>query len=234
MACTAMLFAQQTPNGWRYENIRKGTGSYLQASQGALTHNQLIDDSGNIMVSTYQIGVPDYQLIAELSPAFQQAFSIMQEGGKYIFHIPVEEFKQAAPGSSTHLSGKEVHWEMELINILPPLPDGARKLAQILQKKSTDEAYQAFMDMKSGGKAYFGEWETNQAGYMFLSEGEAERALSIFLMNVKDHPQSANAHDSLAEAYYQSGNTQSAKKHYKQSLLINPDNENARQMLDKL
>lgn len=234
MACTAILYAQQTPNGWQYESIRKGTGSYLQASQGALTHNQLIDDNGKIMMSTYQIGVPDYQLIAELSTAFQEAFSVMQEGGKYRFHIPVEDFRKAAPGSSNYLSGQKVHWEMELLKILPPLPDGARKVNQILQKKNTNAAYQAFMDMKSGGKAYFGEWETNQVGYLFLGKGEIDRAISIFIMNVKDHPKSANAHDSLAEAYYQAGKTQEARKHYNSSLSINPNNDNAKQMLEKL
>jgi len=48
------------------------------------------------------------------------------------------------------------------------------------------------------------------------------------------NPQSANAHDSLGEAYMINGNKELAIKNYKKSLELNPDNTNAKEMLNKL
>jgi len=53
-------------------------------------------------------------------------------------------------------------------------------------------------------------------------------------MNVEMNPQSANAHDSLGEAYMINGNKELAIKNYKKSLELNPDNTNAKEMLNKL
>jgi len=238
LLCCTITLAQSkltTPNGWAYEQIRSGHGAQLQPNQGALTHNQLIDSRGNILVSTYQIGVPDYQLIAELSPAFQQALSVMQSGGKYRFTIPVEDFKAAIKSASPpNLPGQYITWEMELLEILPPKPDGARLIAQLTQKKGVDAAYQEYQQLLKSGEAYFGEWETNQVGYLFLQKGATEKAIKILAYNTKRHPNSANAHDSLAEAYYTAGMKEEAKAHYQKSLSINPDNGNAREMLGKL
>lgn len=47
-------------------------------------------------------------------------------------------------------------------------------------------------------------------------------------------PQSANAHDSLAEAYFINENKALAIEHYKKSLELDPKNTNAVEMLEKL
>jgi Tfp pilus assembly protein PilF len=57
---------------------------------------------------------------------------------------------------------------------------------------------------------------------------------------MKVHPRSAaypnswNVHDSLAEAYIADGHKELANKSYERSLEINPDNENAKMMLERL
>jgi tetratricopeptide (TPR) repeat protein len=229
------LLAQKTSNGWSYEESRSGRGPNLRPDQGALTHNQLIDANGNILVSTYQIGVPDYQLISELSPAFQQALTVMQVGGKYRFVIPINDFKAAAKSpAANRLSGDHVIWEMELLEVLPPKPDGARLIAQIVEQQGIDAAFQRYQQLISSGEAYFGEWEANQVGYLFLQKGASEKAIKVLAYNTKRYPNSANAHDSLAEAYYAAGMKEEARVHYQKSLSINPDNSNARKMLGKL
>lgn len=227
--------AMTTPNGWAYEVLRPGSGPELNAHSGALTHNQLADGSGKVLVSTYQIGVPDYQLMSDLSPAFQQAFSVMQPGGKYRFFIPMEDFREAMRSqASLSLSGPRVIWDMELLEVLPPKPDGARLVAQAVRQDGPDEAYKLYESLLRNGSAYFGEWEANQVGYLFLQQGRTDESIRIFSDNVRNYPRSANAHDSLAEAYLKAGDSSQAAEHYRKSLDLNPRNENARAMLAKL
>jgi Tfp pilus assembly protein PilF len=53
-------------------------------------------------------------------------------------------------------------------------------------------------------------------------------------MNIFAFPKSANAYDSLAEAYMEQGDKESAIKYYEKSLSLNPDNINAKEMINKL
>ena len=46
-----------------------------------------------------------------------------------------------------------------------------------------------------------------------------------------DFPDSWNAHDSLGEAYLAHGNVEAARAEYERSLELNPENENAREVL---
>lgn len=228
--------AHTTTSGWRYEVLKAGNGPALTAEHGALTHNQLLTADGQVLVSTYAINVPDYQLVAELSPSFQKACAVMRAGGKYRFLIPVADFKSAARGAADlDLPGDYVTWEVDLLEVLPPKADGARLVGQIYQAEGPEAAFQKFKDLQTDNEeAYLGEWEINQLGYLFLKKGRTEEAIQILEYNVKQHPQSANAHDSLAEIYLQTGKKDLAAHHYRQSIHFNPENENARKKLAKL
>ena len=231
----ALNAQQTTPNGWTYEEIRSGSGPNLTSANGALTHNQLITSTGQVLVSTYQIGVPDYQRITALSPQLQQAFSVMQKGGKYRFYIPIKDFEEAMQTKKAlNLPGEAVTWEMELIELLPSIPDGARVVRKSLQEEGAAAAFQLFNQLTENGEAYLGEWEVNQIGYFFLNAGFKSEALEVMKYNTIKHPGSANAFDSLAEVFYQNGQEEEARECYKRSLEINPDNANARNMLAKL
>ncbi|MCB0598382.1 MAG: tetratricopeptide repeat protein [Lewinellaceae bacterium] len=224
-----------TPNGWTYEVLRPGNGSQLSSNMGALTHNQLLDVNGRVLVSTYQIGVPDYQLISELPSSFQSAFEVMKVGGKYRFDIPMPDLREAMRNApSMDIPGNYAIWEIELMEVMPPLPDGARLVAKAMESGGPESAYKEFKLLINSSKAYFGEWEINQVGYLFLGNGNAEEAITAFSYNVEQYPSSANAYDSLAEAYYRAGDREMAKQHYQRSLELNPQNSNARQMLEQL
>ena len=56
----------------------------------------------------------------------------------------------------------------------------------------------------------------------------------VFKLNVTDYPQSANAYDSLAEAYMTGGDKELAIRNYRRSVELNPGNTNAVEMLKKL
>ena len=80
-----------------------------------------------------------------------------------------------------------------------------------------------------GTEPYFNAW-----GYRYLRAENYPMALALFQYNVTRYPDSANAHDSLGEAYLATGDRERAAAHYRQSLAIDPDNDNARRALAEL
>jgi uncharacterized protein len=54
----------------------------------------------------------------------------------------------------------------------------------------------------------------NQIGYQYLTAGRFDEAIGAFRMNVENHPESANVHDSLGEAYERRGDLDSARELY--------------------
>jgi tetratricopeptide (TPR) repeat protein len=66
------------------------------------------------------------------------------------------------------------------------------------------------------------EVELNAYGYQLLGQGEHDKAIGILAMNAERHPKSANAWDSLGEAYATKGDKPNAIKNFKKSLTLNP------------
>ncbi|WP_343659849.1 alpha/beta hydrolase-fold protein [Chryseobacterium sp.] len=74
----------------------------------------------------------------------------------------------------------------------------------------------------------------NNRAYKQLRAGNINIAIDLFQQNVKNHPDSWNAYDSLGEAYLKKGDKKSAIKNYKKSLQLNPDNADGKIILEKL
>lgn len=77
----------------------------------------------------------------------------------------------------------------------------------------------------------------NRIGYAKLrsrDDAGKELALSYFKLNVRLYPESYNVYDSLGDAEYRLGNLDKAVECYKQSLALNPDNTNAKEMIAKI
>lgn len=74
----------------------------------------------------------------------------------------------------------------------------------------------------------------NTEGYNLMSQNKLLIAIEIFEMNAFANPKSANAFDSLGEAYLKNGNKFLAVKYYKKSLELNPNNGNAKDVLKQL
>jgi CubicO group peptidase (beta-lactamase class C family) len=78
------------------------------------------------------------------------------------------------------------------------------------------------------------EGRLNSMGYTLLSQKKIAAAIAIFQLNVEFYLQSANTYDSLGEAYMQNGEKEQAIANYKKSLELDPQNNNAVEMLKKL
>ena len=74
----------------------------------------------------------------------------------------------------------------------------------------------------------------NDLGYSLLREKRTADAIAVFKINVELYPQSANAYDSLGEAYVANGEKELAVASYKKSLELDSKNQNAANMLKKL
>jgi Flp pilus assembly protein TadD len=59
-------------------------------------------------------------------------------------------------------------------------------------------------------------------------------AVAVFELNAREYPDAWNPHDSLGDAYAAAGDTDAAVRSYRRSLELNPGNENAKKMLEKL
>lgn len=74
----------------------------------------------------------------------------------------------------------------------------------------------------------------NGMGYLALMDlKEPAKAIKLFTLNTKWYPASANAYDSLAEAYASTGDNANAARNYAKSVELNPGNENAKAWLKK-
>lgn len=74
----------------------------------------------------------------------------------------------------------------------------------------------------------------NDSGYQRLNNEDFQHAIEIFTENVRNNPKSANAYDSLGEAYMKSGNKKLAIENYEKSVQLNPHNDNAVKILQTL
>jgi len=69
--------------------------------------------------------------------------------------------------------------------------------------------------------------DLNAWGYRLLRRQQASDAIAIFQLAVRLYPDSANGHDSLAEAAEAAGDTALAVTHYRRSVELDPGNQHA-------
>ena len=82
----------------------------------------------------------------------------------------------------------------------------------------TTEADQIMTEAVASGN----EAEINIYGYQLLNQGQHDKAIEVLTINTQRNPKSANAFDSLGEAYAIKGDKPNAIKNFKKSLSMNP------------
>jgi C-terminal processing protease CtpA/Prc len=86
----------------------------------------------------------------------------------------------------------------------------------------------------TGQYNFSNEPELTMYGYAFLWKNKLDEAIAIFKLIVAEFPQSANAYDSLGEAYLQAKDSIKALENYEQSLAMNPDNFHAEDVIEQI
>jgi tetratricopeptide (TPR) repeat protein len=93
-------------------------------------------------------------------------------------------------------------------------------------------AYKKYRELY--GEELVSETFLNGVGYDLLGLEQNDAAIAAFEFNVAENPKSANAYDSLGEAYLTTGDRKKSTAAYKKSLELDPKNENAKQKLEEL
>lgn len=163
-----------------------------------------------------------------------------EEAGKNIHHVPT---------IIVYEKNKEIGRIIE-----SPVASLEKDLLAILRHEDYEPNYQAIAywqnNMPHRSKLYSNESlqslvpilrplcesmrEFNAYGYVLLAQHNYNEALNIFKLNILLFPESAAVFGSLGEAYFTVGNKEEAKKNYEQVLLLKPEDENAKKMLEKL
>jgi Tfp pilus assembly protein PilF len=106
--------------------------------------------------------------------------------------------------------------------------------AAIAEKKGDAKAA---TELRAKAISLASEGDLNQYAYTLLAQKKLDEALAVFRKNVAAHPQSWNAHDSLAEAYLTQGDRKAAADSYAKALALVKDEANRKrieQTLSKL
>jgi tetratricopeptide (TPR) repeat protein len=92
---------------------------------------------------------------------------------------------------------------------------GLRVKAALLDKKGDAKGAET---LRAKALTVATEIEVNQLGYTLLGQKKVDEALALFQRNVKDHPNSWNVYDSLAEGYVLKGDKAQAAANYRRAL----------------
>lgn len=124
-------------------------------------------------------------------------------------------------------NGKELRLERD---------DDYKIPAELLSEGNYSEAVEIYKKLKVEGsnRKSLNEIVINQLGYSLIGKKNYDAAITYFKVNVELYPNSANAYDSLGEAYMLSGNNTLALENYRRAFELDPQNENASDMIKKL
>jgi tetratricopeptide (TPR) repeat protein len=78
------------------------------------------------------------------------------------------------------------------------------------------------------------ETELTLYGYSFLWENKLDEAIAVFGLIISEFPNSANAYDSMGEAYLQAKDSIRALENYEIALKMNPDNFFAEDVIERI
>lgn len=227
-----------TPSGLKYIVIEEGKGKKAENGQAVEVHYTGTLVNGKKFDSSLDRGVPiEFTLGAgQVIKGWDEGIALMKAGGKMKLIIPPDlaygerEIPDLIPANSTLI------FDVELISVHTPKIPISDTLLTVIFTKDVNSAIEVYYSLKDKyeDKYNFSEGQLNTLGYQLLQGGRVKDAIEIFKLNVNEYPESFNVYDSLGEGYMVDGDYKTAERYYKKSLRLNPDNDNARKMLEKM
>jgi len=115
-------------------------------------------------------------------------------------------------------------WADRSISMQKTFPNLRTKAALVEQKGDAKAA----AALRAEAMPLATEADVNNLGYQMLGEGKTAEALELFRQNVKEHPQSWNVWDSLAEGLEKAGDAKGARENYQKALALAPEDQRKR------
>ena len=142
----------------------------------------------------------------------------------------------APPTREAFLAGRDP--ALEAIEGWDPRPV-VERLRDALESEGVDQAIEAFRSFRADARNRYVDVESdlNRLGYVLLRDGRVEDALRVFRLVVETHPESANAHDSFAEALEAAGEIDASIEQYERAVELDPDGfvgQHAREVLERI
>ncbi len=228
----------KTESGLKYIVIKEGKGTKAEPGKAVEVHytGYLVD--GRKFDSSHDRGEPIEFTLGEgqVIKGWDEGIALMRVGGKMKLIIPPDlaygnrAIGDLIPANSTLI------FDVELVSVHTPKIPIMDTMFTIIIEKDVNTAIDVYYDLKDKfeGKYNFKEAQLNTLGYQLLQGGRVKDAIEIFKLNVIQFPESFNVYDSLGEGYMVDGNYKLARRFYKKSLRLNPDNDNAERMLEKM
>lgn len=224
-----------TASGLKYIVFTTGKGSKAENGKSVEVHYAGMLTDGKEFDNSYKRGMPiEFTLgTGQVIKGWDEGIALMHVGGKMRLIIPPDLAYGSRGAGDVIPPNATLIFDVELLSVHKSLID---TMLNVAMKKGIDDAIELYYDLKyDHAKDYnFSEGQLNTLGYELMNGGKVNDAIEIFKLNVEQYPKSFNVYDSLGEGYMKAGNKKLAIKNYEKSLKLNPDNDNAKKMLQKL
>ncbi|HTR03362.1 MAG TPA: DUF2911 domain-containing protein [Thermoanaerobaculia bacterium] len=117
-------------------------------------------------------------------------------------------------------------WANKSVTMQATFPN-LRTKAAILEKQGDTKTAE---ELRARALKLATEADVNNLGYQLLGQGKTDEAIAMFRKNVKDHPDSWNVYDSLAEALAARGDKKAAIENYSKALAMVTDDANKKRI----
>lgn len=227
-----------TSSGLKYIVIEKGTGAPAEANKSVEVHYTGYLTDGKVFDSSRDRNEPIEFVLGtgKVIKGWDEGIALMSVGDKLRLIIPSELAYGKKGAGNLIPPDATLIFDVELVSVGEPKAPIADVLLQTIIEKDVQSAIAQYNELKSTSpdKYNFKESQLNMLGYQLLQAGKTTDAIEIFKLNINEFPNSANVYDSMGEACMMNGDNALAIENYKKSLELNPENQNAAEMLKKL
>lgn len=218
---------------------------FLAINQGRVLSPELISNYEFNKTWMYPLGPGQYYSIASEIKTFGSYLTIGHSGGPDLANIRYSPDRKIGIAVLANRNTTGITEELTNRILKRMLQDSAfseqsQPISFALITKVKESSYEqllGFYEHARKDKKYSykdAESMLNNGAYELMNNNRLGDALKVFRLLVHEFPNSANAYDSLGEAYLASGNRDSALLNYKKSLRLNPANDNAKKIIDSL
>lgn len=226
-----------TSSGLKYVIHQEGNGSNAEVGKEVAVHytGKFLD--GKIFDSSVERGEPIEFILGtgRVIKGWDEGIALMNVGDKFtlIIHYQLaygESGRGPIPPKATLI------FDVELLSVTDPKLALGDTLLIAIFENGIDNAVKKYYHLKENfpNDFNFNESQLNTLGYELLKSGMHNEAITVFKLNAEAYPESSNVYDSLAEAYSTAGDKDLAIENYQKALQLDPRNDNAKQMLEKL